>query len=447
MKKRFLSVAAGVLAVSAMLAGCGGSGATKNESSADNQSSAAESKADTPAASGDALRLINGKIEIDEQLKKVAAKYKEKTGQEVVIESLGGGVNIQGQIKSYKAADNMPDIFVIGGDGDYANWTDAVADLSDTEFAKNTDFAYKDKESGKVVGFPYAVEGYGITYNADILEKAGIDPASLTNYDAFKAAFEKLDGMKDELGIQAVASVAAESGQMYWSTGNHLFGYYYTGGLDRGDTKYFDMAMKGELDDKRLGEFADMAELLFKYADPQVLISGTYDDQLALWAQGKTAFITQGNWIDPSLPTYNVTFKTGLLPLAFTKDNMTKILADCPSWWCVYKDGKNVDGAKAFLDYLATDAEAQEILVKEAGMISPYKSSTIEPGTPLALSLKKYVDAGETSSWSWSNMPEGLAQNALGLVFESFAKGDITKEQFVTMMKSTMAEYIAQNKK
>ena len=40
MKKRFLSVAAGVLAVSAMLAGCGGSGATKNESSADNQSSA-----------------------------------------------------------------------------------------------------------------------------------------------------------------------------------------------------------------------------------------------------------------------------------------------------------------------------------------------------------------------------------------------------------------------
>ena len=447
MKKRFLSVAAGVLAVSAMLAGCGGSGATKNESSADNQSSAAESKADTPAASGDALRLINGKIEIDEQLKKVAAKYKEKTGQEVVIESLGGGVNIQGQIKSYKAADNMPDIFVIGGDGDYANWTDAVADLSDTEFAKNTDFAYKDKESGKVVGFPYAVEGYGITYNADILEKAGIDPASLTNYDAFKAAFEKLDGMKDELGIQAVASVAAESGQMYWSTGNHLFGYYYTGGLDRGDTKYFDMAMKGELDDKRLGEFADMAELLFKYADPQVLISGTYDDQLALWAQGKTAFVTQGNWIDPSLPTYNVTFKTGLLPLAFTKDNMTKILADCPSWWCVYKDGKNVDGAKAFLDYLATDAEAQEILVKEAGMISPYKSSTIEPGTPLALSLKKYVDAGETSSWSWSNMPEGLAQNALGLVFESFAKGDITKEQFVTVMKSTMADYIAQNKK
>lgn len=450
MKKRFLSVAAGVLAVSAILAGCG-SGAAKSESGADTQSSAAEtkageSKADSSASAG-ALRLVNGKIEIDSQLKKVAEKYKEKTGQEVVIESLGGGVDIQGQIKSYKAADNMPDIFVIGGDGDYANWTDMVADLSDCEFAKNTDFAYKDKTSGKVVGFPYAVEGYGITYNADILEKAGIDPASLKNYDAFKAAFEKLDSMKSELGIQAVASVAAESGQMYWSTGNHLFGYYYTGGLDRGDNKYFDMAMKGEFDDQRLSEFADMTSLLFKYADPQVLISGTYDDQLALWAQGKTAFITQGNWIDPSLPTYNATFKAGLLPLAFTKADMTKILADCPSWWCVYKDSKNVDAAKKFLDYLATDPDAQEILVKEAGMISPYKTSTVEPETPLAVSLKSYVDAGNTSSWAWSNMPEGIAQNKLGLIFESFAKGDMTNEQFVTMMKTTIADYVAANKK
>ena len=458
MKKRFLSVAAGILAVSAILAGCG-SGAATNETSAsgaDTQSSAAEtkagetkageSKADSKAGEG-ALRLVNGKIEIDSQLKKVAEKYKEKTGQEVVIESLGGGVDIQGQLKSYKAADNMPDIFVIGGDGDYANWTDSVADLSDSEFAKNTDFAYKDKTSGKVVGFPYAVEGYGITYNADILEKAGIDPETLKNYDAFKAAFEKLDSMKSELGLQAVASVAAESGQMYWSTGNHLFGYYYTGGLDRGDNKYFDMAMKGEFDDQRLGEFADMTALLFKYADPQVLISGTYDDQLALWAQGKTAFITQGNWIDPSLPTYNVTFKAGLLPLAFTKADMTKILADCPSWWCVYKDGKNVDAAKKFLDYLATDPDAQEILVKEAGMISPYKTSTVEPETPLAVSLKKYVDAGNTSSWAWSNMPEGIAQNKLGLIFESFAKGDMTNDQFVTMMKTTIADYVAANKK
>ena len=55
------------------------------------------------------------------------------------------------------------------------------------------------------------------------------------------------------------------------------------------------------------------------------------------------------------------------------------------------------------------------------------------------------MDAGKTSSWAWSNMPEGIAQNAFGLVFESFAKGDLTKEQFVESMQTTLADYIAQN--
>ena len=47
-------------------------------------------------------------------------------------------------------------------------------------------FSYAKAEDGKTVGFPYAVEGYGITYNADILEKAGIDPATLTSFNAYK---------------------------------------------------------------------------------------------------------------------------------------------------------------------------------------------------------------------------------------------------------------------
>lgn len=459
MKKNYLkSLLALGLSVS-MLVACGSTGGTnsskattdsgaKSAASAASTASTAASTATSsaPASNGEAVRLVNGKIEIDKQLQAAAKLFKEKTGHEVVIESMGGGVDIQGQIKSYFAADNMPDMFVIGGDGDYKNWEGKCADLSDCKFAQDTDFGYKDKNDGTLVGFPYAVEGYGITYNADILEKAGIDPASLTSYDAFKAAFEKLDSMKAELGLDAVASVTAESGQMFWSTGNHILGYYYSGGLQRGDNSLLDKALAGEFDKARLTEFADMVELLFKYADQQVLISGTYDDQLAKWAQGKTAFITQGNWVDPSLSQYNVSFKCGIAPLAFTKADMQNVLADCPSWWCVYKDSKNIQVCKDFLDFLATTDEGQTVLVKDAGMISPYKSSKIVPAAPLATSLKTYVDAGKTSSWAWSNMPEGIAQNAFGLVFESFAKGDLDKAGFVEAIQTTLADYIANNK-
>jgi raffinose/stachyose/melibiose transport system substrate-binding protein len=337
----------------------------------------------------------------------------------------------------------MPDIFVIGGEGDYATWDGLCADLSDCAFAADTSLAFKDPDDGTVVGFPYAVEGYGITYNADILEAAGVDPATLTSYSAYEAAFETIEAQKEELGLTAVCAVAAEAGQMYWSTGNHLFGYYLSGGLDRDDKTYFDMLMNGEIDEARMTQFAKFFGLLCKYSDQQTLISGTYDDQLAMWAQGKAAFITQGNWIDASLADYDATFNCGIAPYAFTEEEMTGVLADCPSWWCVYKDGKNVEGCKAFLDWLATTEEGQEGLVVDCGMVSPYNSCTVTPTLPLATSLSTYIAKDDTYAWDWSNMPAGIAMNYTGYVFESYAKGEIDDAGFASMMASQVANCIA----
>ncbi|GLC80040.1 ABC transporter substrate-binding protein [Lacrimispora brassicae] len=436
MKKRLVAMALAGAMVLGVITGCGSNSGSKGSTASQEGKEEA-----APGKGGEAIRIVNGKIEIDGPLKAFAKQYQEKTGQEVVIESLGGGVDINGALKNYLAAGNMPDVFVFGGEGDYQTWKDYMVDLSGEEWASQTDFGFQSAD-GKTVGFPYAVEGYGITYNKDILDAAGIDPASLTTYDGFKKAFETIDSKKGELGITAVCSVAAESGQMYWSTGNHLFGYYLSGGLKRGDTKYIDMLKAGTVDKERLGQFADFIRLLFDYSDKNTLISGTYDDQLALWAQGKTAFITQGNWIDPSLPDYQVKFGCGIAPLAFTKEEMKGVLADCPSWWAVYNKGNNIDAAKAFLKELATSADGQKSLVTDCGMISPYTTCTVSPETPLAKSLKTYVDGGNTYSWEWAKMPEGIAMNAIGAVFELYAKGEIDRDTFVAMMETAIADYV-----
>ncbi len=438
-KKKIVSLVLASTMSIALLAGCSSGQKSEDNPSSTTQEGDKEVAAET-AATGEPIRIVNGKIEVDKQLKEFAKQYGEKTGQEVIIESLGGGVDINGALKGYFAAANMPDIFVFGGEGDYETWKDHMLNLSDQEWVANTEFGFKG-ENGDVVGFPYAVEGYGITYNLDILEKAGVDPASLTNYAAYQAAFEKIDSMKEELGIDAVASVAAESGQMFWSTGNHIFGYYLSLGLERGDTTYIDMLKEGKLDEARMGQFADFVKLLYTYSDPTVLISGTYDDQLALWAQGKTAFITQGNWIDPSLPDYNVTFKTGMAPLAFLEEETTGLLADSPSWWALFNQGKNIDASKEFLNALALSEEGEKALVIDSGMISPYTTCTVEPETPLAISLKKYVDEGNTYAWEWGKMPEGIAQNATGGIFELYAKDEIDKDSFIKFMGSAIADY------
>ena len=85
------------------LAACGSSGGDSGDGGSGGSSSGSD---------GNTIRLVNGKIEIDGTLKKLAEMYKEETGVTVEIESMGGGVDIQGTIKGYYQAGNMPDIFV-----------------------------------------------------------------------------------------------------------------------------------------------------------------------------------------------------------------------------------------------------------------------------------------------------------------------------------------------
>ena len=392
------------------------------------------------AADGDSIRLVNGKIEVDAQLKKLAEMYEKETGTKVEIESMGGGIDIQGTLKGYYQSDNMPDIFVNGGAANFANWTDLLVDMSDQEWASDTDAAYVDESQG-TIGFPYTTEAIGLAYNKDILDKAGIDPSTLTGPDAIKEAFETIDSKKDELGLTAVVGYAAEPVNLYWSTGNHLFGNYLDAGLDRDDTTYIDMLKDGgKVDEDRLTDFANFVGLLNQYSDPALLVSGTYDQQILNFSSGKYAFVTQGSWIGATMTGDDAdaykeagNFEVGMIPYAF-EDGIDTILTNSPSWWSVYKDG-NVEAA--FLQWLTTD-EAQEVLVKEAGFVSPFKSCTIVGDDPFAQTITDYVSAGKTSAWHWLEQNEDLAQNYTGQVFADYASGSLDEAGFVKTLEQVI---------
>ena len=138
------------------LTACGSSSGSDETKAADNSGS----------KSGDTIRLVNGKIEIDAQLKELAAMYKEETGVTVEIESMGGGIDIQGTLKGYYQGDNMPDIFVNGGNTDFKNWEGLLVDMSGEKWASDTDAAYVNEEG--TLGFPYTTEAVGLAYNAEI---------------------------------------------------------------------------------------------------------------------------------------------------------------------------------------------------------------------------------------------------------------------------------------
>ena len=449
MKKRNLAMmtAALVLALSA----CGGAkSGSETKASGDagkeESSKADAAKSDDKKSSGKELRLVNGKIEVDAQLKELAAAYEKETGVKVNIESMGGGIDIQGTLKGYFQADNMPDIFVNGGDTDFKNWEGHLVDMSKEKWVSDTDAAYKDKD-GKVLGFPYTTEAIGLAYNADVLEKAGIDPKSITGPESMKKAFETLDSKKDELGLTAVVGYVAEATNLYWSTGNHLFGVYEDGGLKRDDTKYFDLLEQGKIDKDRFSKYADMVELFNKYADPALLVSGTYDQQIQNFSAGKYAFVTQGSWIGATMTNddkeqYEAAgkFKVGMIPYAF-EEGIDTIQTNSPSWWAVF-DNDNKEEALKFLQWVCED-EGQKLLVQKAGFVSPFKSISYVAEDPFAQTITDYTKAGKTSAWHWLGNKEGLAQNALGVVYQDFASGNLDKAKFVDTVEKVVAQYYA----
>ena len=350
----------------------------------------------------------------------------------MTIKSVGGSssVSLGQQLRADYAAGDMPDIFIIAGLEDYKEWEGVILDLSEEAWVGQTSVAFKYND--KVYGFPVAVEGWGMAYNADMLKKAGIDPKTLVNYDAYKAAFAKLDTMKAELGIDSVVSMAAGP-EMGWVTAHHNFNSLLSNGLPYGSLQVVNDLLNKKVDMTRLNEYADWVELLFKYANKSVLTTGNYDAQVGAFAAGKSVFLHQGNWTDPNIAGAGATFKMAFAPHGSMKAATDGIFVAAPSFYVINKESKNIEAAKKFLnDMVFTDA-GQDFMVNKAGMIPAYANVTLNPSGQLSKSVQEWSAAGKVYSWNQYYFSGDFRDKTLAPIYNQFASGQINKAKFVEL--------------
>jgi raffinose/stachyose/melibiose transport system substrate-binding protein len=385
------------------------------------------------------ITLAQGKPEIDAVLKAYAATWSKANNIPVTIKSVGGssGTDLGTQLKADLAAGDMPDIFGINGMEDYKEWANIVLDLSGEKWIKNTSVAFQ--YQGKVYGFPVAVEGWGMAYNADILKKAGIDPKSLNNFAAYKAAFAKLDGMKDKLGLKSVVSMAAAM-DMGWVTAHHNFNSLLSNGLKYGDLSVTNNLLAGKVDKKRLSEYADWVELLFKYADKAVLTTGNYDSQVGAFATGQAAFLHQGNWVDPNMASAKATFAMGFAPHGSMVAKTDGIFVAPPSFYVINKDSKNIAAAKKFLSDLVYTEAGNKYMVQDAGMIPAFSNIKLQPTGQLSKSVQTWAAAGKVFSWNQYNFTGDFRDKVLTPIYNQFATGSIDKAKFIDLMTQAFME-------
>ncbi len=382
--------------------------------------------------------ICQNKVEITEAMQEYAKLYTEKTGVDVKVITGGGSSDYNTVLKAEMQSGREPDIWVIEGKSGYDLWKDKIADQTGAEWTKYTGSAYLDGD--KVVGFPVSIEGYGLAYNKSILDKAGIDPATLTNVDALTAAFEKLDSMKAELGLDMVVSmVAGTTTGMTWVTGLHNFNVYLASGLERGDSTIIDKVLAGEVDEARFHDYCQYVALLFKYSTQDMLLNGTQDSQLAAFANGKAAFYHQGNWMDPNLVKLSPDFEIGYAPHAFLHEDTDGILVDAPSWYVVNANG-NVQEAIDYLNSLPLTEEGVDYMLNKAGMFVAFNNVESKSDLPLTKAVIDWFNAGKTYSWQQYKLPDGFGMGTLGQYYELLAQEVIDVDTFEIMMKAAIAD-------
>ena len=361
--------------------------------------------------------LIN-KVEVQNQLEGIAQMYMDTHPNVTIITEVAGGSvePYATRLKSKMNSDDQPAIFVVEGPSDIATFSDYVADLTDDAIVADIMDGLLDNVTtaeGRVMALPLSVEGYGIIYNRAILEKAGIAPATIVDFASLKAAVEKMDGMKADLGLDAVFSIP---GKETWIVGSHMSTAFLNGEfatpIAAWNSKTTELANWDALK-----QFVDLqADYSLKEGETrQVLVNKTYSDQIeGSFAIGKVALVHNGSWVAPILaevaPEMLEGDQIGFLPIPVEGYRTDSVVVGGTPYVAFNKAlPENVQAAaKDFYHWMYSDEAAVAYVLNDLQFIPPFKSLDASlVSNPLARDLLKYMSEGKTLSMMYLGTPTG----------------------------------------
>ena len=435
--RRLLLGGSAALAVAATLAAC--SNGSSSSSGSDN-----------------GVYLLNFKPEAEEALKTIASAYKDKTGVEVKVVTAASGT-YQQTLQTEVAKSNPPTIFNINGPVGLVTWKDYALDLSGTEFVKaltDSSMALTD-EDGVVYGSPLGIEGYGLIYNAAILNKYfAMEGAKATavdqikGFDKLKEVVEDMQAKKADLGIEGVFAATSLSPGEDWRWQTHLANYpvYY----EYRDAKVDDLT---ELKLTYSDNYKQIFDLYLNNSTvaPSAAAAKTVTDSMADFALGKCAFVQNGNWAWSQISEVEGnTVAEGdihFMPIyiGVSGEEKSGIALGTENYLAVNSQVSETAQKASidFLTWLLTGEGAKMLVDNSVVSVSPYPAfSELTPADPLGKETAQFLANKELYpiNWVFQTFPSQEFKNQLGSHLAQYASGQedwsAVKDYFVSAWKS-----------
>ena len=417
---------------------------------------AACSKGSSGSDGAGGVYFLNFKPESEQAFKDIAAAYTKKTGVNVKVVTAASGTYEQ-TLKTEIAKSNPPTLFNLNGPVGYGNWKDYASDLSDADFTKQlTDESVALKgDEGKIVGVPLAIEGYGIIYNAAILNKYfAMEGAKATavdqikGFDKLKEVVEDMQAKKADLGIEGVFAATSLSPGEDWRWQTHLANYpvYY---------EYRD-AKVDDLDEVKLTYSENYKKIFDLYLNnstvaPSAAAAKTVTDSMADFALGKCAFVQNGNWAWSQISEVEGnTVAEGdihFMPIyiGVSGEEKSGIALGTENYLAVNSQVSETAQKASidFLTWLLTGEGAKMLVDNSVVSVSPYPAfSELTPADPLGKETAQFLANKELYpiNWVFQTFPSQEFKNQLGSHLAQYASGkedwSAVKEYFVSTWKS-----------
>ncbi len=422
------------------------------------------------ATSGDnvqnaSIYYLNFKPEVADVYDEIATAYKNEKGINVKVVTAASGTYEQ-TLKSEMAKSDAPTIFQINGPKGYANWKNYCMDLKDTKlYTILTDNSLAIKSGDSVYGIPYVVEGYGIIYNAAIMDKyfalsekkVNINSVDeINSFEKLRMVVEDMTRLKKELGIEGVFGATSLKSGEDWRWHTHLaniplYSEFSEGKIDLTSDKTKEIAFK------YADNFKNIFDLYINNSttDKKLLGSKSVADSMAEFATGKCAMIQNGNWAwsqikDVSgnkvreedikfLPIYTGIKGEETLGLAIGTENFI----------CINKNASDEQkkAAADFLYWLFSSETGKKFVTEKLDFIAPFSSfdETEVPSDPLAKEVVRWMnkDNVTTIPWNFTIFPSQTFKDNFGSALLSYAQG---KTSFEDLKNSVIADWKKESK-